>query len=343
MSQTGNPDWKIQEANRKALEQDIKDKAVKPAIPVKKAGFPNPANRPGGAKPPASSEVIEASKTKLEKNAVADSAPPQNFTVASPSQIAEVAESLKDAPAPVDPMGNVTGISPEYDKLMEKFTKQEEANAKQRKEDKAYAMIMSGVATMGGESSNALVNIAKGQAAGLGMLQDSRKQSAAEDARLMQMQGTVLRYKDAALLAKQAQQDRDEYRKDKLALEKQIAKDNKSGKDEQLIAKRQADLDRRRRDIENGLRLYGDSQMRQAKVFADSRYAAAKIAVLEDDQRRLMAEGDKILNDAEMRLQNDPIYVKGMREIFADTGIDFTPPKLVAPPKSDTTGFTRVK
>ena len=343
MSQTGNPDWKIQEANRKALEQDTKDKAVKPVIPAKQAGFPNPANRPGGAKPLASPEVIEAAKTNKQRQEELVAPPKVNFSKVDPSKVAEVNESLKDAPAPVDPMGNVTGISPEYDKLMEKFTKQEEANAKQRKEDKAYAMIMSGVATMGGESSNALVNIAKGQAAGLGMLQDSRKQSAAEDARLMQMQGTVLRYKDAALLAKQAQQDRDEYRKDKLALEKQIAKDNKSGKDEQLIAKRQADLDRRRRDIENGLRLYGDSQMRQAKVFADSRYAAAKIAVLEDDQRRLMAEGDKILNDAEMRLQNDPIYVKGMREIFADTGIDFTPPKLVAPPKSDTTGFTRVK
>jgi soluble lytic murein transglycosylase-like protein len=334
MSQTGNPDWKIQEANRKALEQDMKDKAVKPATPVKPAGLPNPVNRPGGAKPPATPEVIEAAKTKQQRQADIGAPLSVNLTRANPAGVEEVRRSLEDAPAPVDPMGNVTGISPEYDQLMQELRESKLASAKQRKEDKAYANIMAGVATMGGESTNALVNIAKGQAAGLGMLQENRKQSAAEDARTLQMQGTVLRYKDAALLAKQAQQDRDEYRKDKLALEKQIAKDNKSGKDEQLIAKKQADLNQRRKDIENGLRLYGDSQMRQAKVFADSRYAAAKNAVLEDDQRRLMAEGDKILNDAEMRLQNDPIYVKGMNEIFADTGITFTPPKPPPPAKT---------
>lgn len=74
--------------------------------------------------------------------------------------------------------------------------------------------------------------------------------------------------------------------------------------------------------------------MRQAKVFADSRYAAAKNAVLPDEQARLMAEGDKILADAEANLQRDPIYVKGMNEIFGDTGFVFTPPKPPAPTKT---------
>jgi hypothetical protein len=301
---------------------------------TKPAGFPNPAKPPKGANPPASLEQIQAGETKLEKEAKGVSPSPENFTRAKPAQVAEVNESLKDAPAPVDPMGNVTGISPEYDQLMKDIRDSKTASGKQRKEDKAYAMIMSGLATMGGESSNALVNIAKGQAAGLGMLQDSRKQSAAEDARLLQMQGTVLRYKDAALLAKQAQQDRDEYRRDKLELDRLIAKDSKSEKDQRAIDRSQELVNKRKKDVENGLRLYGDSQMRQAKVLAESRYAAAKTAVLEEDQRRLMAEGDKILSDAEANLQRDPIYVKGMNEIFADTGITFTPPKPPAPTKT---------
>jgi soluble lytic murein transglycosylase-like protein len=333
LRQTGNPEWKVQEADKKALEQDMKDKSIKPAVAVKPAGFPNPAKRPGGARLQATPEEIEASKTKLEKGVATDSAPSQNFTVATPNSVAEAMDSLEEKP-PVDPMGNVTGISPEYDELMKELRQSKIASAKQRKEDKAYANIMAGLATMGGESSNALTNIAKGQATGLGMLQENRKQSAAEDARTMQMQGTVLRYKDAALLAKQAQQDRDEYRKDKLALEKLIAKDNKNEKDQRAIDRGIAQADKRKKDVENGLRLYSDSQMRQAKVLAEARYAAAKKAVSPDEEARLMAEGDKILADAEANLQRDPIYVKGMNEIFGDTGIVFTPPKPPAPTKT---------
>jgi len=306
----------------------------------------NTSKYPKGTRPQADLDLRKAGETeieKLERNAAANSNPSQNFTVASPAQLAEVNEILKEKPS-VNAADNAADTSSEYDKLMQEIRESKLASAKQRKEDKAYANIMAGVATMGGESTNALVNIAKGQAAGLGMLQENRKQSAAEDARLLQMQGTVLRYKDAALLAKQAQQDRDEYRRDKLELDKLIAKDNKSTKDLQAIDRGIAQNDRRRRDVENGLRLYGDSQMRQAKVLAESRYAAAKNAVLPEEQARLMAEGDKFVSDAEAALQRDPIFIKGMREIFSETGIDFTPPKPPAPPKPvDTTGFKRVK
>jgi soluble lytic murein transglycosylase-like protein len=344
--QTGNPKWKVQEADKKALEQDMKEKNIKPAPAVKPVGFPVPAKRPKGSNPPATLEEIKAGETKLEKqakDAAADSAPPQNFTVVTPLGVANSLENLQEKPKP-DAADNAPETLSEYDKLMQELRESKLASAKQRKEDKAYANIMAGVATMGGESSNALVNIAKGQAAGLGMLQENRKQSAAEDARILQMQGTVLRYKDAALLAKEAQKDRVELQKARIKLEERIANDSKSEKNERAIDRDLTRASNRRTQLESGLRLYSDSQMRQAKVLAESRYTAAKNAVLEEDQRRLMAEGDKILSDAEANLQRDPIYVQGLNELFGDTGINFTPPKPLPPPKPvDTTGFKRVK
>lgn len=223
-------------------------------------------------------------------------------------------------------------VPTEYDILMQKLNKRQDALDAQRKEDKAYAHIMSGLATMGGESPDAFTNIAKGQMAGLSMLQENRKQSAAEDARLLQMQGTVLRYKDANLLAKEAQKDRDDFRNRDLALREQMARDNKTAKDEKLIADKQVARDRAEAKLREGLRLHADSHMRKAKVLAEARYAAAKNAVLPEEQAKLMAEGDRILSEAEDALQSDPIYVKGMTELFSDTGVSFAPPKQPAAP-----------
>jgi hypothetical protein len=311
---------------------------------INSAGLPNPNNRPKGNAPSPSLEEIEAAKTKQ-----ADSdkqAKPVFRPYAGAQDMSSAPNKLKEEGASqANQIGKATGTSSEYDELIKELKQNQIAAANQRKEDKAYANIMAGLATMGGESPNAFTNIAKGQMTGLGMLQENRKLSAAEDARILQMRGSVLRYKDAALLATQAQQDRDDYRRDKLELEKLIAKENKSAKDQQAIDRGIALADRRRATVESGLRLYGESQMRQAKVQAESRYAAAKNAVLDEDRARLMAEGDKILTDAEANLQRDPIYVKGLNEIFGDTGITFTPLKQPPPPapKNDTTGFKRVK
>jgi len=266
-------------------------------------------------------------------------APPETVVEQGPQMSIPTKESLDDVFAalnekPVDfPKVEVDGLpTDDYAELMKEIKEAKTASAKQRKEDKAYAMIMAGLATMGGESPNALVNIAKGQAAGLGMLQENRKQSAAEDAKLLQMQGTVLRYKDAALLAKEAQSQREDYRKRDLDLREQIASDNRTAKGEKLLQDKQAAKDRAEAKLRESLRFHSDSQMRKAKVLADARYAAAKNAVLPDEQAKLIAEGDKILSDAEDALLSDPIYLKGMKELFKDTGIDFTAPKPPAPP-----------
>lgn len=245
----------------------------------------------------------------------------------------DVFAALNEKPVEPFPPVDVAGLpTDDYAELMKEIKEAKTASAKQRKEDKAYAMIMAGLATMGGESPNALVNIAKGQATGLGMLQENRKQSAAEDAKLLQMQGTVLRYKDAALLASEAQKQREDYRKRDLELKEQIASDNRTAKGEKLLQDKQNAKDRAEAKLRESLRFHSESQMRKAKVLADARYAAAKSAVLPEEQAKLIAEGDKFLSDAENALLSDPIYLKGMKELFEGTGIDPTASKPPAPP-----------
>lgn len=342
LKQTGNPDWKIEQENKKALEQDKVNKAIQPQAPAKP---PNPkittTKAPLVAPTP---EQIEGAKTPVERQAELE--PPPAMSRAAPESVNEAISALSQKSEEPFPAVEVGGPLPDdYAELMKEIKEAKTASAKQRKEDKAYAMIMAGLATMGGESPNALTNIAKGQATGLGMLQENRKQSAAEDAKLLQMQGTVLRYKDAALLAKEAQTQRDDYRKRDLELREQMAKDNKSAKDEKLLQDKQNAKDRAEAKLREGLRLHSDSQLRKAKVLAEARYAAAKNAVLPEEQAKLMAEGDKILSDAEDALLSDPIYVKGMKELFEGTGIDFAAPKpsIAPPPAIDTSKFKLVK
>jgi hypothetical protein len=279
----------------------------------------------------ATPEVMEASKTSLER--AQELGPVPEMSKPTSESLADANEALNATPEEPSPPVDVAGLpTDDYAELMKEIKEAKTASAKQRKEDKAYAMIMAGLATMGGESPNALTNIAKGQAAGLGMLQENRKQSAAEDAKILQMQGTVLRYRDAALLASEAQKQREDYRKRDLELKEEIASDNRTAKGEKLLQDKQNAKDRAEAKLRESLRFHSDSHMRKAKVLADARYAAAKNAVLPDEQAKLIAEGDKILSDAEDALLSDPIYLKGMKELFKDTGIDFTASSPPAPP-----------
>jgi hypothetical protein len=258
--------------------------------------------------------------------------------------VEQVRQALEEKPAPVDAMVNVTGISPEYDELMKDIKESKLASAKQRKEDKAYAMIMAGVATMGGESPNAFTNIAKGQAAGLGMLQENRKQSAAEDARLMQMQGTVLRYKDANDIARQAQEDRKDY-KDKLVELKTLQeKDTMSRADEERKRKIEADLDKKRNNLRGGLTQYEKMVLGGAESEYKNELAAASKIVLPDEQQAAIAKAEAKLAQAKANFERDPIVIKHKKALFPDIDWEsMTKPTTIAAPKVDTTGFKRVK
>ena len=331
LKQTGNPDWKIEEENKKALAEDAKNKAVKPVAP---ASPPNPQKNPKGPLVVATPEVREASKTNLERQQELE--PPPAMSVAKPESINEAISALsekpEEAPAAVDPMGNVTGISPEYEKLMEKLGKQEEANAKQRKEDKAYSIIMAGLATMGGESPNALTNIAKGQATGLGMLQENRKQAAAEDARILQMQGTVLRYKDAALLAKEAQNQTFEYKNTLNDLKRQQLKQDKDAKDAERERKTEADLEKKRAGLERSFaklkELHFEIPMLQYKELMSQ----AEKMVVPEDANKIKAEANAILMEAQKSFQNNPVARDYEKLLYPEIDFDAARSKQSTPP-----------
>ena len=259
--------------------------------------------------------------------------------------MSDVMSSLSEKPEEPFPKVDVSGVAPdEYAELMKEIREAKTVSAKQRKEDKAYAMIMAGLATMGGESPNALTNIAKGQAAGLGMLQENRKQSAAEDARLMQMQGTVLRYKDAALLAKEAQEQRSDYRKSLVELKEAQLKQDKDNKDLDRERKIEADLEKKRRNIEVGLQTFEKMHMADAEVQYKALMTEASKAVLPEEKAALEAKANAVLQDARLKFETNPIVKKQRKTLYPEIDWDaYSTQFKPTAPVADTTGFKRVK
>ena len=313
MRQTGNPEWKIQDANKKALEEDTKNKAAKPAEPVKSEPVkPKFSRSEAKTKEPT---IMPQPEVKVNVE------PPPQMSKVDPTTVNEALMALsakEEEPPAGDKGGNVTSISPEYDQLIKDIRDSKTASEKQRKEDKAYAMLMAGLATMGGESPNALTNIAKGQAVGLGMFQESRKQSAAEDARLMQMQGTVLRYKDAALLAKEAQNQTLDLRRDRLKLEQLIAKDNKTAKDLEHQRNLAADVEKKRAGVQRSLDYHERMHFDNAKLQYGKLMEQAEKAVLPKDRDALAAQANRILTEAQAKFNNDPVTKKFRKELFPE-------------------------
>jgi len=340
LKQTGNPDWKIEEANKKALAEDAKNKAVKPVAPAKP---PNPQITTTKAPLVApTQEQIDGSKTAIERQAELE--PEPQMSKPTQESLDDVFAALNEKPAQpsVDKVDNVAGISPEYDQLMKDLRESKEASAKQRKEDKAYAMIMAGLATMGGESPNALTNIAKGQATGLGMLQENRKQSAAEDAKILQMQGTVLRYKDAALLAKEAQNQTTDYRNRLAEVREMEAKNRKDATDVENQRKAESELEKKRANMQRNLdkikELHFDIPMLEYKELMSQ----AEKEVLPADRERLIARANKVLRDAEANYLADPIAQRFKKALYPEIDFDKYTKSSAPPPAVDTTGFKRV-
>jgi soluble lytic murein transglycosylase-like protein len=337
LKQTGNPDWKIEEANRKALEEDIKNKAAKPAQPL------NPQITT--TKAPlvtATPEQREASKTQLER--AQELEPPPAMSRPTQESLADVSEALNATPEEPFPPVDVGGLpTDDYAELMKEIRDAKTASAKQRKEDKAYAMIMAGLATMGGESPNALTNIAKGQATGLGMLQENRKQAAAEDAKLLQMQGTVLRYKDAALLAKEAQNQTFEYKNTLNDLKRQQLKQDKDAKDAERERKTEADLEKKRAGLERSFAKLKELHFEMPMLQYKELMSQAGKAVLDTDREKIEAKANQILVDAQKSFQNNPIARDYEKLLYPEIDFDAVRSKQSAPPPIiDTTGFKRV-
>ena len=289
----------------------------------------NAASRRGPSEPPPET-VVE---------------PPPAMSMATPESIQEVMAGLNEKPEEPFPKIEVSGVEPdEYAELMKESREAKTASAKQRKEDKAYAMIMAGLATMGGESPNALTNIAKGQATGLGMLQENRKQSAAEDAKLLQMQGTVLRYKDAALLAKEAQNQTIEYKNTLAELKRLQLDQNKDAKDAENQRKLEADAEKQRVGLERSFAKIHDLHFEIPKLQYKELMDQAGKAVLPEERDALEARANKILMDAQNSFRNNPIAQRYERLLYPEIDFDAVrKPPPAPPPALDTSKFKVVK
>lgn len=309
LRQQNNPEWKIEQEDKKALAEDAKNKAAKSEQPKPVSPAPAPA------------VVAPPPPPKALPEAVVE--PPPAMSMATPESIQEVMAGLNEKPEEPFPKIEVSGVEPdEYAELMKEIREAKTASAKQRKEDKAYAMIMAGLATMGGESPNALTNIAKGQATGLGMLQESRKQSAAEDAKLLQMQGTVLRYKDAALLAKEAQNQTIDYRNRMAELKEAQLKQDKDQKDLDRERQIASDLEKKRVDLERNFAKYRELYFEIPMLQYKELMAQAKAAVIDTDREKIEAQANKILMDAQNSLRNDPIAQRYERALYPEIDFD---------------------
>jgi len=289
----------------------------------------------------ATPKVREASKTKLERDAELE--PPLAMSRPTPESLADVNEALNEKPVDF-PKVEVGGIpTDDYAELMKEIKEAKTASAKQRKEDKAYANIMSGLATMGGESPNAFTNIAKGQMVGLGMLQENRKQSAAEDAKLLQMQGTVLRYKDAALLAKAAQDQTIDYRNRLADLREQQLKQDKDAKSAETERKIEADLEKKRANLQRSYDRLKELHFEMPMLQYKELMGQAGKAVLPEERDALETKANKILIDAQKSFQNNPMARDYEKLLFPEIDFDvYYSKQSTPPPIIDTTGFKRV-
>lgn len=290
----------------------------------------------------ATPEVREASKTSLEK--AQELEPPPAMSRPTQESLADVSEALNATPEDF-PKVDVSGLpTDEYAELMKEIREAKTASAKQKKEDKAYAMIMAGLATMGGESPNALTNIAKGQATGLGMLQENRKQSAAEDAKLLQMQGTVLRYKDAALLAKEAQNQTIDYRNRMAELKELQLKQDKDQKDLERERKIASDLEKERVGLERNFAKLKELHFEMPMLQYKELMSQAGKAVLPEERDALEARANGILMDAQDSFRNDPIAQRYERLLYPEIDFDTVrKPPPAPPPALDTSKFKVVK
>jgi hypothetical protein len=237
-----------------------------------------------------------------------------------------IKEEAAPPPPAVDQMGNVTGPTA-YDNLMATLDKQAQAVAQQRKEDRAYANIMAGLATMAGESPNAMTNIAKGQMAGVAYGSEARKQSAAEDARIMQLQGSVLRYKDANDIAREAKKETSAYYKKRAEIEELNANTNKTAKEEEHLRRLEDDAEKKRRNLDAGLTAYLRTESSGIQAKYKAKLAATKDIIDPDKKEKALADAEDWLATAEANLERNPVVLGHKKALYPDIDWD-----KVAPP-----------
>jgi hypothetical protein len=341
MRQTGNPQWKIDEANKKALEEDTKNKAAQSA-PVKKSNSTSkPLNKyDPSMRGPSQQDIIDqraaelaSQQANLPIEGISDQAESNDPTA---SQEAQTAAGL----ASVNPLASKTPSakgdvadagSDDYANYFAGLKTQEEALAKQRKEDKALSLMMTGAAIAAGESPNAFTNVGKGVAFGLGHYADARKQNAMEEARINQAKGTGLRYKTERDYQKDALAQRKDYQEDLIELRRLQEKDNKTKADEALAVKKEADVEKKRNNMMHSLTEYQKMVMSGPEAEYKAELASAAKLVLPEQQAEAAAKAEAKLAQARAKLERDPIVMQHRKTINPSIDWDEVVKRTTAP------------
>jgi hypothetical protein len=336
MRQTGNPQWKIDEANKKALEEDTKNKAAQSA-PVKKS---NPTSKPlksydPSARGPSQQDIIDqraaelaSQQANLPIEGIQGQAESNDPTM---SQQQSTVAGLEKVKPPV-PKVDVAGVEKDdYANYFAGLATQEENLAKQRKEDKALSLMMTGAAIAAGESPDAFTNIGKGTAFGLGHYSDARKQNAIEEARINQAKGTGLRYKTEREYQKDALAQRKDYQEDLIELRKLQEKDNKTKADEALAVKKEADVEKKRNNMMHSLTEYQKMAMSGPEAEYKAELASAAKLVLPEQQAEAAAKAEAKLAQARAKLERDPIVMQHRKTINPSIDWDEVVKRTTAP------------
>ena len=254
-------------------------------------------------------------------------------------------------PAPAQPKTEAAPEDASFKDYMDQLGVQRDNLAKQRQQDKALALMMTGAAIAGGESPYAMQNIGKGTAYGLGYYADARKEAAIEEARINQSQGVALRAKNEMLLQRDVLAQRKNYQDEMVELRKLQEKDNKSKADNALEEKKAAEADKQKVRLEKAMTGWGTEFMRpytlKAQLLQRQASDLSKTAITEEDKQEVQKLENKalsIIDQGQSLMSQHPLYIKNYNTLFPEMPLPYNPPAQAAPekPKSkvDTSKFT---
>jgi len=296
-----------------------------------------------------------ASATQLEVNAANQSQPESaglgNLDQSKPTaqSLSDVNEALNENPAPTQPKTEAAPEDASFKDYMDQLGVQRDNLAKQRQQDKALALMMTGAAIAGGESPYAMQNIGKGTAYGLGYYADARKEAAIEEARINQSQGVALRAKNEMLLQRDVLAQRKNYQDEMVALRKLQEKDNKSKADEALQQKREAETEKQSVRLQKAMTNWGTEFMRpytlKAQLLQRQASDLSKTAITEEDKQEVQKLENKalsIIDQGQSLMSQHPLYIKNYNTLFPEMPLPYNPPAQAATEKTkpvDTSKF----
>ena len=131
-----------------------------------------------------------------------------------------------------------------------------------------------------------------------------------------------MRYKDAALLAKAAQDQTIDFRNTRNDLEQQRLKQDKDAKDAERERRTADDLEKKRAGVERSLAKIRELHFDVPTIQYKELMAQAKNAVIDTDREKLEAKANAILVAAQNAYRNDPIARKYEKLLHPELDLD---------------------